>query len=144
MKKCLRAFLVIAVLTSCPFSEASTAPAEGASTNSAVTVYYFHGAFRCPTCHKLEQYAKEAIETNFKDDLASGKLSFQVVNIENKGNEHYTKDYQLYTKSVVLSLLKDGKEIRFKNLDKIWQLVRNKQQYESYVRDEVAAFLKEV
>jgi len=122
------------------------APTDVAPTaqGDQVVAYYFHGTFRCPTCHKLEQYAKESIETNFKDDLASGKLSFQVVNVENKGNEHYAKDYQLYTKSVVLSLLKDGKEIRSKNLDKIWQLVGNKEQYESYVRDEVAAFLKGV
>ena len=117
--------------------------AEETSARGTVTAYYFHGTFRCPTCHKLEQYAKESIETNFKDALASGKLSFQVVNVENKGNEHYVNDYQLYTKSVVLSLTKDGKEIRSKNLDQIWQLVRNKGQYENYVRDEVAAFLKE-
>jgi len=39
-----------------------------------VVVYYFHGTMRCPTCYKLEQYSKEAIETNFKDALASGKL----------------------------------------------------------------------
>jgi len=39
--------------------------------------------------------------------------------------------------------VKDGKEIRSKNLDKIWQLVRNREQYENYVRDEVSAFLRE-
>ena len=143
MKKYLRAFLVITVLTSCPFSEASTVPAEGASTNSAVTVYYFHGTFRCPTCHKLEQYSKEAIETNFKDALASGKLSFKIVNMEDKGNKHFVNDYQLYTKSLVLSLTKDGKEVRSRNLDKIWEYVGSKQRFQDYVRDEVAAFLKE-
>ena len=120
----------------------STAMAQKASPGT-VTAYYFHGTFRCPTCHKLEQYAQEAIETHFKDDLASGKLAFKVVNIENKGNEHYVNDYQLYTKSIVLSLTKDGKEIRSKNLDKIWEYVGNKDRYENYVRDEVATFLKE-
>ena len=108
-----------------------------------VYAYYFHGTFRCPTCHKLEQYAKEAIETNFKDALTSGKLAFKVVNIENKGNEHYVKDYQLFTKSLVLSLTKDGKEVRSRNLGKIWEYVGNKDRYENYVRDEVAAFMKE-
>ena len=122
---------------------ASTAIAEKTSTDGTVTAYYFHGTFRCPTCHKLEAYAKEAVEANFKDALASGKLSFRIVNVESKGNEHYVKDYQLYTKSVVLSLMKNGKEIRFKNLDKIWEYVPNKDRYENYVRDEVAAFLKE-
>lgn len=144
IKKLRMPLLLAAVaLASNLFFVSSSVMAEEASSGGTVTAYYFHGTFRCPTCHKLEEYAKEAIENNFKNDLASGKLSFQVVNVENKGNEHYAKDYQLYTKSVILSLKKNGKEIRSKNLDKIWEYVRNKDRYENYVRDEVAAFLKE-
>jgi hypothetical protein len=145
MKKILRAsFLLAAVALA---SSLGFGPSEGraqeASAGGTVTAYYFHGTFRCPMCHKLETYAKESIESNFKDALASGKLSFKVVNVEDKGNEHFMTDYQLYTKSVVLSLTKDGKEVRSRNLDKIWEYVRNKDRYENYVRDEVAAFLKE-
>jgi hypothetical protein len=108
-----------------------------------VIAYYFHGTFRCPTCYKLEQYSKEAIETNFKDALASGKLEFKVVNVEDKGNEHYGNDYQLYTKSLILSLVKDGKQIKWINLDKIWEYVGNKQRFIDYVKSGVADFLKE-
>ena len=144
IKKLRRPLLLAAVaLASNLFFGTSPALAEETPAGGAVTAYYFHGTFRCPTCHKLEEYAKEAIETNFQSELASGKLSFKIVNVENKGNEHFAKDYQLYTKSVVLSLTRDGKEIRYKNLDKVWEYVRNKNRYESYVRGEVAAFLKE-
>jgi len=143
MKKLRLMLLVVAALVGYSFFGVSLAVAAEASAGGTVTVYYFHGTFRCPTCHKLEQYAQEAIERNFKDALDSGKLAFEVVNIESQGNEHYVSDYQLYTKSVVLSLTKDGKEIRSKNLDKIWEYVRNKNKYENYVRDEVAAFLQE-
>jgi hypothetical protein len=109
---------------------------------SRVVVYYFHGTMRCPTCHNLEQYSKEAVETNLKDALASGKLEFKVLNVEEKANEHYTGDYQLYTKSLVLSLVKDGKQIKWKNLDKIWEYIRNKQKFLDYVKEETAFFLK--
>lgn len=143
MKKYFLALLAVATLASVPFHENSKALAKDASADGTVTAYYFHGTFRCPTCHKLEEYAKESIESNFKTALASGELTFKIVNVESKGNEHYANDYQLYTKSLVLSFTKDGKELRFKNLDKIWKYVRNKDRYESYVRDEVAAFLKE-
>ncbi|MGD0336003.1 MAG: nitrophenyl compound nitroreductase subunit ArsF family protein [Candidatus Omnitrophota bacterium] len=112
-------------------------------TSGKVIAYYFHGTMRCPTCYKLEQYSKEAIETNFKDALASGKLEFKVVNVEDKGNEHYGNDYQLYTKSLILSLVKDGKEIKWKNMDKIWEYVGNKQRFIDYVKNVVADFLKE-
>jgi hypothetical protein len=111
--------------------------------NNYVVVYYFHGNFRCYTCHMMEQYSKEAIEANFKDALSSGKLEFKVVNVEERGNEHYVNDYRLYTKSLILSLVKDGKEIRSKNLTKIWEYVHNKQRFFDYVREEVNNFLKE-
>jgi len=112
-------------------------------SSGMVIAYYFHGIMRCPTCHKLEQYSKEAIEANFKDALASGKLEFKVVNVEDKGNEHYGNDYQLYTKSLILSLVKDGKQIKWINLDKIWEYVGNKQRFIDYVKSGVADLLKE-
>jgi hypothetical protein len=111
--------------------------------SSKVIAYYFHGDFRCSTCHKLEQYSKEAIETNFKDALASGALEYKVVNIEDKGNEHYAKDYKLYTKSLILSLVKDGKETRWVNLDKIWEYTGDKKKFIDYVKTGVADLLKE-
>lgn len=142
MKK--RALILLAVmLAGCFWPETPRVLAEEASAGGTVTVYYFHGSFRCPTCNKMEKYAAEVIQNDFKDALASGKLEFRAVNVESKGNEHYVNDYRLYTKTLILSLVKDGKEVRSKNLDRIWQLVRNKKQYEDYVRDEVAAFLKE-
>ncbi len=107
-----------------------------------VIAYYFHTTMRCPTCHKLELYSKEAIEKNFPAELVSGELEFKAVNVENKGNEHFVRDYQLYTKSLVLSLVKAGKEVKSKNLVAIWELVGNKDKFSSYVKEEVAGFLK--
>ncbi len=109
-----------------------------------VIAYYFHGTFRCPTCHKLEQYSKEAIEANFKNELTSGMVVFKTVNVDEKANEHFVNDYQLYTKSLVISLVRGGKEEKFKNLTKIWEYVGNKQRFYDYVWDEIAAFLKEL
>ena len=143
MRKLFLVILVVAAISISGifFSQLALA-AEGAK-GTHVIAYYFHGSFRCVTCHKLEQYSKEAIETNFKDALQSGKLQFKAVNVEDSGNEHYAKEYQLYTKSVILSLVKDGKEIKWKNLDKIWELVRNKEKFIDYVKAGVADFLKE-
>jgi len=111
--------------------------------NAQVVAYYFHGTFRCATCRNLERYSKEAIETNFKNALAAGKLTFKAVNVEDKGNEHYSNDYQLYTKSLILSLVKEGKQVRWKNLDKIWEYVGNKKRYTEYVKTNVEELLKE-
>ena len=115
-----------------------------ADNNSAkVIAYYFHGSFRCPTCMNMEKYSREAIDSNFKDALASGNLEFKVVNIDERGNEHFVNDYKLYTKTLILSMIKNGKEVKSKNLDKIWALTRNKQKFIEYVAGEVNAFMKD-
>lgn len=108
-----------------------------------VIAYYLHGSFRCSTCTSMEKYSREAIETNFKDILASGKLEFKVVNVEERGNEHFVKDYELYTKSLILSFVKDGKEIKSKNLDKIWKYAGNKRKFTDYVTGEINGFMKD-
>lgn len=113
------------------------------SHKNNVMVYYFHGTFRCFTCTNMEKYAREAIETNFKDALQSGKLEFKAVNIDESGNEHFVKEYQLYTKSLILSSVKDGKEIKSKNLDKIWEYSQNKQRFMDYVTFEIDVFLRD-
>jgi len=142
MKKMLLVILAVFGLSSGMFLLPSALAAEDAK-GGHVIAYYFHGDMRCPTCHKLEQYSKEAIETNFKDALRSGKLEFKVINIEDKGNEHYESDYQLYTKSLILSIVKNDKEVKWKNLDKIWEHVRNKEVFIGYVKNGVDDFLKE-
>ena len=130
-------FLVFCILGFITVSLAADKPSA-----EKVYAYYFHGSMRCPTCYKLEQYSKEAIDGNFKSELASGKLEFKVINIEEKGNVHFVNDYQLYTKALVLSLVKDGRQVKSKNLNKIWELVGNKNKFIDYVSMELADFLK--
>src|SRR3972149_3720459 len=64
--------------------------------------------------------SKDEIERNLNDALGSGKLEFKAVNTDEKGNEHFLNDYQLYTKSLVLSLVENGREVKSKNLARIW------------------------
>lgn len=109
-----------------------------------VAVYYFHGNFRCMNCRNIEKYTKEAVEKYFQKELAAGKVVFKVINTETKGNEHYINDYQLYTKSVVLSLVKNGKEVKFDNLAKVWEHLRNREAFHQYIKGETEIYLKEL
>jgi len=110
-------------------------------SNNKLVVYYFHGNARCPTCYKLENYAKSEMESCFADVIKKGKLEWRTVNVEVPGNEHFNDDYKLYTKSVIISTVKDNKELSWKNLDKIWQLVHEESKYREYIRNEVKACL---
>jgi hypothetical protein len=126
-------------------SEALQPAAEGlpnpAKTGHKVIAYYFHGDKRCPTCHMLETYAEEALQTHFADELASGKLAWKVVNVDRQENGHFIEDFQLLTKSVVLVDTQDGKQVKWKNLERIWDLVDDKQVYLDYICVNAKEFL---
>lgn len=116
---------------------------DSTTTAPEVIAYYFHTTYRCVSCKKIEAYSKEAIETGFAEELKNGTLKFESVNIEEGENGHFIKDYQLYTKSLIICDLKDGKQVRWKNLNKVWELIRNKNEFVKYVQDEINTYLKE-
>lgn len=109
-----------------------------------VEVYYFHSNARCATCHHLEEYARESIETGFANDIKSGNLVFQSVNVDLPENQHFVKDFKLFTKSLILVAYKNGQHIRHVDLDKIWDYVRDRDIYQGYVQKETRALLDEV
>jgi len=109
-----------------------------------VVVYYLHSNRRCMTCKKLEAYSQEAVTLAFEKYLVDSSLIWRVVNYEEEGNEHFAKEYKLYTQSVILSKISKDKEIEWKNLDKIWKLVGDKAEFITYVQTEVENFINPV
>ena len=108
-----------------------------------VIAYYFHTTSRCPSCRAIEAYSHEAIESAFAEQIKDGRLVWRVVNIEVKGNEHFVKDYGLFTKSLVIVDEVRGKPAQWKNLEKVWQLLQDKPKFLRYVQDEMRGYLAE-
>lgn len=136
----------VVVLAISLWSVTTVGMAEEAATaadEDEVVAFYFHGDFRCTTCRTIEAYAAEAVNGGFADQIASGSLEWRVVNVERPENKHFIEDFQLVTRSVVLAEYHDGKVVRWQNLDKVWQLVRDKDRFVSYVQNELGGFLGE-
>ena len=109
-----------------------------APASAGIRVYYFHGTTRCATCKTIEAYAHETVASAFAPELKAGSLEWTVVNVDEPANQHFTRDFQLYTRSVVVVDAKDPK--RFKVLDRVWQLVGDKTAFQKYVEQEIRAF----
>jgi len=135
---------VVTVLTVASGVSAPWASAEepvASTVADGVVAFYFHGNVRCATCKKIEAYADDAIHQGFAEALQNGALTWRVANVEETENRHFVEDFQLVTRSVVLAEYQDGKLVRWKNLDKVWQLVRSKDSFVEYVQDEARLFL---
>lgn len=119
----------------------ATMPPDASTVSDGVVVYYFHGNARCATCRTIESLANDAIHAGFAGELDDGTLTWQTVNIDEHDNTHFIQDFQLVTRSVVLAEYRDGAVVRFTNLDKVWQLVRSKDDFVAYVQRETREFL---
>ena len=106
-----------------------------------VAVYYFHGSQRCMTCLKLEELTVLAIRTEFQDLLDQGILRLEVIDYHEEGNEHFEKDFDLQNQAVILVSFQESQIGRWKNLEKIWDLVDEAEKVENYIVEETQAFL---
>lgn len=105
-------------------------------------VCYFMTTQRCTNCYKIEIYTKETVERDFADKLADKTLLWQVINLEERQNRHFVKDYGLFTKSVVLVKIRGGKQVAWKNLDRVWSLLDDEDTFRKYIAAELGAFLE--
>lgn len=115
-------------------------PAEAPEDpESRVVVYYFHGNFRCVTCNTIEAYTREALAGLADADIAPVP-ALEVVNVDEPANRHFYADYELTTRTVVVAEFQGSTQVRWKKLEDIWDLVRDRDAFLRYVREEVEAY----
>ncbi len=124
-------------------SAAPPAVAAAAGSQPKVVAYYFHVTIRCVTCRTIESYAREAIEKGFAKEMKNGVVEWRPVNVQLPQNRHFVSDYHLYTRSLVLSRVRDGKQLEWRNLEKVWELVSKKADFFRYVQANVKECLGE-
>jgi hypothetical protein len=108
-----------------------------------VAAIYFTGKIRCTACVEIETGAKEVIEASFPAELASGRLRFEVVNFDAPENRHYVQEYGLDASQLVLVRFDGAERKGWKVLPELWTLVETPEKMKGFVREQVAAALRE-
>ena len=106
---------ILSVLTISIFLFSFTGNAQGKSIeNSAnkntIEVFDFHTTNRCVTCKSIESNTKYTLDTYFSDEVKSGKIAFQVVNIDEDDNYELAKKFKASGTSLFLNIISDEKE----------------------------------
>lgn len=126
-----------------PGATAAAASEASPTSKDTVIAYYFHGDVRCKTCLAIEEYAHEALTDAFPDELASGRLQWKVINFDERQNEHFLRDYELVTSSLVLVDMRGGEQKSWKTVEEVWDLVSDKPAFLEFVEDETRAYLEQ-
>ena len=128
-----------------PASQAGSESTEpDALSPNRVVVHYFHGNVRCRSCVTIERFTREAVFDFYDSAIENGNLEWHAINIDEPANQHFINDYELFTRSVIVSEIQAGEEVQWKNLDRVWSLLSNEGEFKSYIRDEIGAWMEDV
>ena len=120
---------------------AASSDLEPLATDSlcVIEATYFHNTNRCVTCLKIEGDAKAIVEAEFADQIATGKLRWVTINMEDE--RAYVSQYDLVSPSLVLIRKVADEVVEWITLDETWALVRSSTRYSAYIIDSFDTFL---
>jgi len=135
-------------------------PASGAGTADNVTpvasqpqsippnrvdVIYFHVNQRCVTCLCFEQHINYVIDTYFEDAINNGKLTYQVLNIQQAENADIAKKYGAVGSQMFINVIIKGID-NIEDIQSIWdwKCPSDPKGFERKVRIIIEQSLKEV
>jgi hypothetical protein len=114
---------------------------DKSSDKVEVKVLYFHATSRCQTCLKIEDYSQKTINSNFTKELEKGKITWESIDFQDEKNEHFVDEYKLETQALIVAKFKNGKQVKWKSLEKIWDLVGDFDKFQKYIKKELKSFL---
>jgi ABC-type uncharacterized transport system auxiliary subunit len=77
---------------------------------SRIEVYDFHSTHRCMTCNAIEANTKYTLDNYFPEELKADKITFQVINVDEKENEKIAEKFEASGTALILNVIKDGQE----------------------------------
>ena len=131
---CLAVWLIVAYGTS-----PATPPASNNSSGPAdrVDVVYFHRTQRCSTCTYAEEGTLYTLETYFADELASGKVTFQSINVQDEANADIVEKYNNASYlTLCINTVRDGTD-HIEAVTDIWLVIGDDEAFVEIVKSKI-------
>lgn len=133
------------------FGPAGVVAGNGGSESTAsatrpdgVTVINFHGEKRCRTCIGIGNLARKTLDEEFAAEEKAGRLRWESINYDEPAKAHFVKDYELVSSTVLVTLWKNGKEVKWNRLDAVWDHVDDEPEFRAYVAQGVRDLLDQL
>lgn len=142
MKKLFSVLIVVAaVFALCSLTTKNDIKVKKEAT--VLTVYYFHTTNRCPTCLAIEKGTQKTIEKYFANELKSGKIKFDVINVDEAKNKAISEKHQAFGIKLLLYKNIKGKETKEDMTGFGFSNARgNYPEFEKGLKDKITALLK--
>lgn len=97
---------------------------------------YFHAPHRCPTCRKIESFSLEALTP----EIEAGNVAWQLADYTTDANATLVNQFKVFTATVVLVEAQDGKVVRWKNLEEVWNHTSDQDRFTAFINQAWSEF----
>jgi hypothetical protein len=110
---------------------------QSSGSADRVDVVYFHRTQRCATCMYAEEQTRYTLETYFEDELASGKVTFQSINVQDEANADIVKKYNNASYlTLCINTVRGGTD-HIEEVTDIWLVIGNDEAFDEVVKSAV-------
>jgi hypothetical protein len=130
----LAAFVLISVYT---YKQTDSGSPEEysnlASSVEKVEIIHFHGTQQCYSCKAVGSLAEETVNTYFSEELKSGKVTFQHINVDLPANSETVEKYGATGASLWIGVYDQNGFHPEQNIN-VWYKINNKNEYMNYLK----------
>jgi len=141
--KLLSIIVLALIFTSCNGQDKNKTN-EKAQNISKIEVIDFHSTHRCVTCQAIEESTKYTLDNYFADELKSGKITFQVINVDKKENYALAEKFEASGTSLFLNVIRNGEEKQINLTDFAFMNGRNKEVFSKELKAKLDAELPNI
>ena len=123
-----------------------TANVNAQTTNEKMTdkieVIDFHSTHRCVTCNAIEMHTRYTLKKYFVDEMKSGKITFQVINVDKEKNYKLAEKFEASGTSLFLNVIANGKETKIDLTKFAFLKGREKDEFMTGLKEKIEKELK--
>ena len=142
--KTIKFFTVLSfslILTSCNGQDKNKTTSFDKSI-SKIEVLDFHSTHRCMTCNAIEANTKYTLDTYFVKELKDDKITFQVINVDEKENEKIAEKFEASGTALILNVIKKGEETQINLTDFAFMNGNDQEAFSKELKDKIDIELK--
>ena len=110
---------------------------QSSGSADRVDVVYFHRTQRCYTCRYAEEWTRYTLETYFADELASGKVTFQSINVQDEANADIVEKYNNASYlTLCINTVRDGTD-HIEEVTDIWLVIGDDEAFVEVVKNKI-------
>lgn len=136
-------FFSIVLFSSCDQKSSSKSKKIDPSI-SKIEVIDFHSIRRCFTCNAIESNTKHTLNTHFANELKSGKIELNIINIDEKENYELAEKFKATGTSLFLNVILKGKEEQIDLTDFAFSRAKNKEKFTEELKTKIEKELKKL